>query len=70
MTTSTPEARPQASSSLAPSARTPLLTDEELDALIEAFNRRDPSPARPHRQLIGLALLALSVMGLGSWWWT
>jgi len=55
---------------LAPSARTPLLTDEELDALIEAFNRRDPSPARPHRQLIGLALLALSVMGLGSWWWT
>lgn len=69
MNATTPKTTPLASSPRAPSARTPLLTDEELDALIEAFNRRDPSPVRPHRPWMGLALLALSMLGLGSWWW-
>lgn len=49
---------------------TPLLTDEELDALIEAFNRDEYAPARPNPVLIGLSLLAVSVAGLGAWWWS
>jgi hypothetical protein len=51
-----------------PTPRSPLLTDEELDALIEAFNRREstPSPGAATRvwRLAGL----LCLVGLG-WWW-
>jgi hypothetical protein len=47
-----------------------LLTDEELDALIQAFNRRDSSPVRLNAPAIGLTLLALTVIGLGGWWWS
>jgi hypothetical protein len=48
---------------------TPLLTPEELDALIQAYNRRDSEPTG--RQLpwplMGVALLVLT-LGMG-WWW-
>ena len=50
------------------SPHTPLLTDEELDALIAAFNRRDSTPVNWHPWHIGLPLLTLLMVGLG-WWW-
>jgi hypothetical protein len=69
MTTTTSKTTSTAASPWVSSVRTPLLSDEELDALIQAFNRRDPSPVRPNTQVIGLSLLALLVVGLGGWWW-
>jgi hypothetical protein len=53
---------------LPPSPHTPLLTDEELAALIEAFNRRESTPRRRLPARVGWMMLALSVLGLG-WWW-
>ncbi len=69
MTTTAHKTTPHVSSPWVSSPRTPLLTDEELDALIQAFNRRDSSPVRLNAQMIGFALLALTVVGLSGWWW-
>ena len=48
---------------------TPLLTPEELDALIHAYNRRDPASDRrfvPLPLWVGLtAVLTLALV----WWW-
>ena len=48
----------------------PLLSDEELDALIQAFNRRESVPSS--RRFWGVGAGVLAVLGLGLWyggWW-
>lgn len=51
------------------SPHSPLLTDEELDALIEAFNRRESTPITRRSVRAWLMGLALTVIGVG-WWWS
>lgn len=52
-----------------PTTPTPLLTDEELDALIQAFNRRESTPGLSTPARAGWMLLAVLAVGLASWWW-
>lgn len=54
---------------LPPTPTSPLLSDEELDALIQAFNRRESMPSA--RRFWGLGIGVLAVLGLGmvGWWW-
>jgi hypothetical protein len=49
---------------------TPLLTDEELDALIQAFNRRESTPGLSVSARASLVVLTLSLIGLAGWWWS
>lgn len=51
-----------------PTPRSPLLTDEELDALIEAFNRRESTPLPSSATRAWLLAGLLCLVGLG-WWW-
>jgi hypothetical protein len=48
---------------------TPLLTPEELDALIQAYNRRDSVPGpRPGPVSLLMSVAAVLTLALG-WWW-
>ena len=69
MPPSQPQTTPSASTVVTTSSRTPLLSDEELDALIQAFNRRESVSLRwsPWRMVWGF--LILSVIAMGWWWW-
>jgi hypothetical protein len=47
--------------------RSPLLSDEELEALIQAFNRRESDPRPRASWPLWLVILGVSMLGW-SWW--
>jgi hypothetical protein len=70
MTALPPTATPTTASVRPVAPSTPLLSDEELDALIQAFNRRESVPLRPSTPWIWLTLLVLGFVTVGGWWWS
>jgi hypothetical protein len=51
-----------------PVIHTPLLTPEELEALIQAYNRRDSGP-RPRSAWLSAGTMVLLLCMLAVWWW-
>lgn len=51
-----------------PVTPSPLLTPEELDALIHAYNRRD-SETRPRSTWVPVGMTVLLLCLAAGWWW-